>query len=157
MAWPDAKAKLIEFLETIEISNPFEGGPATLKPSAIYEHAPASIVEDSAFVLYPPAVAVTRQSVRREKVYDVRVRLLIRDGGDSASSTPAALEILDVYRETMIDAFDGWLKLGQALDVSRAEGPNFDEGASYTYGGREFFGQDAHFRIFTSEAREHGA
>lgn len=151
--WIDAKAGLTRYLETIEVASPFEGGPVVLRPQAIYQQPPSSITEDIAFVMYHPATVVTRENVRRQKVYDVRVRVLVADAGDTANASA----ILEAFRETMIDVFDGWTKLGLATDVSRADGPNFDEAAGYNYGGREFIGADAHFRIITSETREHGA
>lgn len=153
MAWIDAKAALITYLLTIEFDNPLGSSPPRLRPQCVYDFPPSNIPEDFVFVIYPPAVAVSRESVRRQKIYDVRVRVLHHDPGDVASAT----QIIEVARETMIDEADKWLKLGQALDVSRLMGPGADEAAGFQYGGREFIGVDMHYQIITSETREHGA
>lgn len=153
MAWKDAKAALITYLLTVEFPNPFGSSPPTLRPQVVYDIPPASIPEDFVMVVYPPAVAVTRESVRRQKIYDVRVRVLHHDPGDIATAT----KIIDEAREVLIDEADKWLKLGQALDVSRMMGPGADEAAGYEYGGRSFIGVDMHYQIITSEARDHGA
>ena len=129
MAWPDAKARIKTIL----------AGVSGVK--RVYDNPPAGIEDRPCFVIYPPALEVQRLSGGwREKVYTVRMRLLLTDE-DIATATA----LIETYRELMIDAFDAHLRLFG--DAGLIEGPRVDEARSFPYGGDQYTGMDCFLTV----------
>jgi len=140
MAWADAKARIVEILEGVSITEP----QSEIK--RVYTDPPGTVQDLPCFIIYPPALTVVRQSSSlRKKVYTVRLRLLVSDGDLATASA-----LVDAYREAVVDAFDADLTLN--FTASIIDGPNMEEAASFTYGQRQFTGMDCILGITLMEA-----
>lgn len=130
MAWADAKARIAVDLAAVAITSPVA---QTIK--RVYADPPESIQDLPCFIIYPPALTVSRGSALRTKVYTVRLRLLVSDEDLSRASA-----LVDAYREAIVDAFD--VETALNLTAETIDGPSFEEAASFTYGQRQFTGMD---------------
>ena len=131
MAWSDALARVKTVLEAVEITSPVEK-----KIKRVYDFPPSTVQDTPAFVLFPPACTVERlPGLHREKVYTLRMRLLVHD-----TDVERGAAIVDAYREAVLDAFDSELTLnGEATAI---EGPSIEEPGVFDYAGRDYLGMD---------------
>jgi len=140
MAWADAKARIVEVLEGVSITDPES------EIVRVYPNPPGTVQDVPCFIIYPPALTVVRQSSSlRKKVYTIRLRLLVTDADLATASA-----LVDAYREAVVDAFDADLTLN--FTASIIDGPNMEEAASFTYGQRQFTGMDCILGITLMEA-----
>jgi len=140
MAWADAKARIVEILEGVSITDP----ESEIK--RVYPDPPGTIADLPCFIVYPPALTVVRQSSSlRKKTYTIRLRLLVTDADLATASA-----LVDAYREAVVDAFDADLTLN--FTASIIDGPNMEEAASFTYGQRQLTGMDCILGITLMEA-----
>ncbi len=142
MPWRDARAKLAEALKDVAITEPVEQ-----KVERVYESPPSTVQDVPCFIIYPPAVKVTRgPSGRRTKLYTVRCRLLARDADAERAS-----DVVDAYREALIDRLDAEITLAQNVSVSDSQ--DIEEAAGFTYAGTKYIGFDALLKINMTEGR----
>jgi len=141
MAWADAKARIVEVLETLEITEP---EAQTIK--RVYPNPPGTIGDVPCVIVYPPALTVVRQSSSlRKKVYTIRMLLLVKDADLSQAAA-----LVDAYREAMIDLFDTDLTLNYTASI--IDGPNIDAAADFIVGDRHYTGMDCILGITLMEA-----
>lgn len=141
MAWADAKARIAVDLAAVAITSPIT---QTIKK--VYTDPPGTIGDTPCFIIYPPALTVSRTSSSlRTKVYTVRLRLLVSDADLSRASA-----LVDAYREAVVDAFDAEVALNFTATI--IEGPNIEEAASFTYGAKAYTGMDCMLTVRLLEA-----
>lgn len=141
MAWRDARTRLKALLGTVSISSPDE---QAIK--RVYETPPGTVQDVPCFIIYPPALSVERSSSLRVKKYTVRLRLLVSD-----ADLDRAADLVDAYREAVIDVFDGDLTLNRTC--TQIVGPAVEEAASFGYGGRDYTGLDCLLTVEMKEAK----
>jgi len=141
MAWINARARIKALLETVSITSPVE---QTIK--RVYETPPGTVQDLPCFIIYPPALTVERGSSLRIKHYTVRLRLLVSD-----ADLDRAADLVDAYREAVIDVFDGDVTLNGTC--TQIVGPAVEEAASSSYGGRDFTSIDCLLTVEIKEAK----
>jgi hypothetical protein len=113
----------------------------------VYATPPATVEDIPCFIILPPALKVERgASGLRIKTYTVRMRLLVTD-----EALDRAADLVDAFREVMIDAFDSDITLNAT--VTQIVGPNVEEARGWLYAGHEFTGMDCLLTVQIQEAR----
>jgi hypothetical protein len=135
MAWADAKARIVEVLETLAITEP---EAQTIK--RVYPNLPGTIGDVPCVVVYPPADETEwpSSSLCRD-TYTVRLRLLLTD-----ADLATACALVDAYREALKAIIRTDLTLNLTSNVLKM---NVEEASSFSYGNRQFTGMDAFLTV----------
>jgi hypothetical protein len=88
----------------------------------VYQTPPRSVDDTPSVIIVDAARRVLRGNGKREKRYDVRLRLVVRDADRSRG-----FEIADAFEEALINTFDGAVRLGLSDNYHVIEGPNWEE------------------------------
>jgi len=131
VSYADARARIATVLATVAITSPIE---QTIKK--VYADPPGTIGDVPCFILYGSSGSVGWMMGGTSGVesHTERVRLLIYD-----SDLDRAANIVRAYRMALLTAFASEGGLGNAAVI---EGFSWDEPASFSYGGKDFTGQD---------------
>jgi hypothetical protein len=131
MAWLAARTRIAAILGAISITEPM-----LTSIKRVYVTPPKTVQDVPCFIIIPPALKVERGSGGlRIKTYTVRLRCLVSD-----ESVERAYDLVDAFREAIVDAFDGDLTLSGT--ASFITGPNVEEAGGSEYGGMAFSGMD---------------
>lgn len=125
-SWRTIRGELVTLLGTVAITAPIS---STVK--RVYATPPAAIQDVPAAVIFPPSVRTVRGQSLRIKTYRVRIRFLVLD-----SDLDVGADIVDSYREALIDMFD--LNLTLNGNVVTIQGPDIDEAKSVNWAGKDY-------------------
>ena len=141
MAWADARGQLAQVLGEVTITDP------PLGIAAVYEWPPAKISATPAFVIYPPAVEVERDSAAsRRKIYTCRCTLFYWE-----EDVTQVTKVLDGFREEVIDRFDRETDLSRT--VALLTGPDCEEQDLLDYAGQPLGVLDCLFELRLHDSR----
>ena len=142
MSWEDAEARIVEVLETLEITE-----PDAQKIVRVYPEMPGTIGDLPCVILTgPEVIAVNRINSIRSVVYALPLQLLLRDADKARAQA-----LVKAYRKAIIDLFDANLTLqGRATAV---EGPTDCKPATFDYGGQKYVGMDALLTVHIEEGK----
>jgi hypothetical protein len=141
MSWLAARTRIAVLLGTLELAEPILSSIVKVYPTP-----PGTIGDLPCFVIYPPALKVERGSGLRIKTYTVRLRLLVSD-----ADLEQAADLVDAYRETVVDVFDTDIRLSDIHTL--LTGLTVEEAGQFTYGGRDFTGMDCFLTVQIQEPK----
>jgi len=142
MGWRVARSRIAAILEAVYITDPM-----ILAIKRVYVNPPATVEDAPCFILLPPALKVERGAGGfRIKTYTLRMRCLVSD-----EAVDRAADLIDAFREAVVDAFDGDVTLNHT--ASMIVGPNIEEPRGWDYAGRAFVGMDCLLSVHIKEAR----
>jgi hypothetical protein len=142
MTWSAAREHLVAQLATLAITD-----PQVETIARVYEYPPATISDTPCVIVNQPYGRIERgPNGRRLKYYTIRLRLLVHD-----SDLPMAVELVDAWREALIDLLDGQLTLGDSVQYT--EGLELMEAASFQYNDKSYTGQDFLLPVRIKDAR----
>lgn len=134
MSWADAKDKLADVLATVAITS-----PAAITIARVYSDPPGQVADLPCIIIYPPALTVRWQNSIEYKAYRARIRLVVKD-----ADLAQAASLVDAFREALIDALSGSIKLGGGATV--LNGTEVEEASDFEIpggSGKHYTGFDA--------------
>ena len=117
MAWADARARIKTVLEGVSITQGSDS-PITQSLARVYEFPPETVQDLPCCVMNGATLISERRVSLRHKVYEEAIDLMLIDEGQTR-----AVELVEAYREAILDAFDADITLNG--NASNIDGPQF--------------------------------
>lgn len=112
----------------------------------VYLNPPPTIQDWPCAIIYPPSLPeIRRGSGLREKDYRCKLRLIMTD-----EDADVASELVDTFREIVVDAFDVDVTLGGRVTQAYIE--SIEEMDTFNYGNKPFIGMESFLRMEMKES-----